>query len=416
MSTFLQDYVLYNSGNECPRNYHLWSGLVTLAATAGRKVLIKHGYFDIHPNLYVCLVGRQGFRKSTAKDIARDLFCEAFPDYPIGASVQSREDIVKRLAGDDMERVYTDHTGAQVSWKPCAFFVNELKNFLSINPGAMIEFLTDIYDRRKFDASTIKHGLQEIHNPCINILACETPKWITDKLKMNIISGGFSRRMIYVYETERAQKITFPMPTPEAVAARARCLEHLKKVSKMVGVFEWTQAAKDFFDKWYQGLKYPDDEVMEGYYESKHIMLMKISMLLALSEEKPSLTLTPELLEEGIALLDIIEVNMPKLSVAAGRNELAIPQQRLLELIEKNGGMMPEKELMRKVNSDLTPMEQLSVLRHLMETEQIIKDRDGQKMYVFLPTRYAAWAKTRSQTSSPQQSLPAPHQVPLCSP
>jgi len=34
---------------------------------------LNHSYFNIHPNLYVCLVGRQGFRKSTAKDIARDL-------------------------------------------------------------------------------------------------------------------------------------------------------------------------------------------------------------------------------------------------------------------------------------------------------------------------------------------------------
>lgn len=407
-TTFIQDYLEFNSGNECSRKFHMWTAFSLLAAAAGKRVFINHGYFLVHPNIYVCLVADQGGRKSSAKDIGRDLFTEALPDYPIGASVQSREDIVKRMASDELERVYTDHEGVQITWKPIIFFVNELKNFLSINPAGMIDFLTDIYDRRAFDASTIKHGLQTIHNPCVNILACETPKWIIDKLKMNIISGGFSRRMLYVYETEEAQRIAFPTPTKEGFAARQRCLLHLQKVSKTVGVFQWTPEAKKWFSDWYLGLKFPDDEVMAGYYRSKHVMLLKLVQLLALAEKTIKLTITPELLEEGAAHLEVIETNMPKLSVAAGRNELAVPQQALLMLLEKNGGMMLEKDLLRMTGKDLGPMEQLSVMRFLSETDQIVKDRDGQKMTIFLPARYVQWVKdrtpkTQSQTPSPSQ-------------
>ena len=49
--SFLRDYALYNSGNECSRNYHIWSALVLLAATAGRRVSCRWGYFDILSNL-----------------------------------------------------------------------------------------------------------------------------------------------------------------------------------------------------------------------------------------------------------------------------------------------------------------------------------------------------------------------------
>lgn len=372
--SFLQDYALYNSGNECSRNYHIWSALVVLAATTGRRVSCRWGYFDIHPNLYVVLIGKQGFRKSTAKDIARDMFIEACPDIPVGASVQSREDIVKFMASEACLRAYTDETGSPIEYRPMVFFVNELKNFLSIDPGKMIEFMTDIYDRKFFDASTIKHGLQKIVNPCVNFLACETPVWIIDKLKSNIISGGFARRVLYVYETVRGPKITFPTITDEAKAARERCILHLQKLPSICGEFVWTDAARKFYDKWYQGIKPPEDEVMAGYYESKHIQLMKVAMLLALAEKEPKLVLTEQLLQLALVLLDEIEINMPKLSVAAGRNELAIPQQRIMELLKECKGYMREKQLKIVIGKDLNPTEIFSLLRHLVtETGQLTK-------------------------------------------
>jgi len=372
--SFLKDYITYNSGNECSRNYHIWSALVVIAATTGRRVSCRWGYFDIHPNLYVVLIGKQGFRKSTAKDIARDMFAEACPEIPIGASVQSREDIVKFMASDQCLRMYTDEHGSPIEYRPITFFVNELKNFLSIDPGKMIEFMTDIYDRKFFDASTIKHGLQKIINPCVNFLACETPVWIIEKLKSNIISGGFARRVIYVYETIRGPKITFPNITDEAKAARERCISHLQKLTSISGEFVWTDGARQFYDSWYQNIKSPEDEVMAGYYESKHVQLLKVAMCLALCEPVPKLLLTEDLLRLGLVFLDEIEINMPKLSVAAGRNELAIPQQRIMELLKENKGFMREKQLKILLGKDLTPMEQLSLLRHLIsETGQLIK-------------------------------------------
>src|SRR6266536_886512 len=235
--SFMQNYLAYNVNNECHRNYHLWTALLLLASATQKRVYVPYGYLNIYPNLYVCLVGRQGFRKSTAKDIGRDLLTSAFPDLPLAPSVQSREDIIKFMSSDECLFSYTDETGAVKELRPFVMFVNELKNFLSINPAASIEFLTDIYDRDVFDSSTIKRGLEKITNPCVNILACETPSWITEKLKAQVISGGFSRRMIFVYETTRGPKISFPRLPDNSAILWHWLKEHLQKVPKYVGPF-----------------------------------------------------------------------------------------------------------------------------------------------------------------------------------
>lgn len=371
--SFLQDYLTYNLGNESPKPYHRWTALVLIAAAIGNRVHIDYGYTRIYSNLYVGLIGKQGTRKSSAKDIGRDIFQKAFPDYPLGASVQSCNDVIKNLASDTNERSYMNEEGAAVSWKPMVFFVNELKNFLSINPTMMIDFLTDIYDRngKVFDSSTIKHGLQNIENPCINLLACETPEWIIDKLKYNVISGGFCRRIIYIYEIEESERIAFPMQTQEGKEALARCLEHLKKLPSIVGKFEWEPAAKLHFTKWYNEYVRSDDPLMGGFDSSIHTQAMKVAMVLALCEPNPKLILTEELLICSIAMLELAKVNMPRLSIAAGRNELAVPQQNVLEVLERFNGIMLMSEFSRKLDRDFTPNEKAGVLKNLQDNGTI---------------------------------------------
>lgn len=369
---FITQYLEYNKGNMSPRRFHIWSALSILAMTMGRKIYIDHSYFIIHPMLYICLVGRQGLRKTTAMNNARDLFLRVFPTYPLGASVQSREKIVERLASNDSMRSYQNELGESIEFRPTAFFINELKNFMSINPGAMVEFLTDIYDTKFFASDTIKHGLQPVINPCINILACETPKWLVEKLKLNIIAGGFSRRMLYAYETVRPARITFPHKSVESAKAEAWCEEHLAKIGKLAGPFKWTPEARTYFDKWFTSLATPEDEILEGFYEAKDILALKISMLVAVAKEQPDLLLTQEILQLGIAILESLEDNLPKLTVAAGRNELAIPQQGLLDLLEeKGGGWMPEKVWHREASKQMNEFEYMNTKKMLKDTDQL---------------------------------------------
>lgn len=368
---FVSNYLIYNDGNMSPKRYHRWCALMVLACAVGRKVYVDHQYYRVHPMLYITLVGRQGIRKTSAMNNAKDMLLEVFPDYPVGASVMSREQIVTRLASDDCLRAYQDERQNMIEFKPTAFFINELKNFMSINPSGMVDFLTDIYDTKAFNADTIKHGLQPILHPCINILACETPKWLIEKLKMNIIAGGFSRRMIYAYETERPDRITFPVKSEVSRQAELWCKEHLKKIKDLCGPMQWEPEARLFFDRWFKSLPHQDDEILEGYYEAKDVLVQKVAMLLAVGQAEPKLMFTTELLELAIAFLEANEDNLPKLTVAAGRNELAIPQQQLIDHLIENDGILPEKIWHKEAGKNMTEIEYANARRFFRETDQI---------------------------------------------
>jgi hypothetical protein len=376
MSNFISDFLEYNSGTECPKNYLRWTALSALAVAAGLRYDLNQGRITIRPNMYLLLVGEQGNRKSYAKDQARDLIEEAFPDFPIGADVTTRDDLMKFMSDEITERAYVDADGNQATYHPLALFVNELKHFLSYNPSTMISFIVDIFDRKTFKGSTIRRGAEEIVNPCLNILACENTDWLIGRLKDGIITGGFSRRFVVVYEPENCDVI-IPRPFLPANGKMlwARMKAHLQNLQSRAVHYKWDATAERFFDLWYKKHKesMPEDQTMRGFMRTKDQQMLKLAMLLDLAEEKPSYTITVDLLETVLAMFAEVEPNMPKLYAAAGRNELALPQQRLIELIITRGNIIAEKELLKIINKDMNTFEAGNVMRHLEMTDQVVK-------------------------------------------
>src|SRR5882672_7575845 len=109
--SFLADYLHRNSGNEVPRNYHIWSALTVLSSIVSRKVCINMDQFKIYPNLYVCLVGDQANRKTIAKDIAYDLLRKIAPELPVSGESMSKEAITKFMAANEQLRTFVDAEG-----------------------------------------------------------------------------------------------------------------------------------------------------------------------------------------------------------------------------------------------------------------------------------------------------------------
>jgi len=368
---FISQYILANSGTQVPLRFTRWSAVFLLGTVSGRRVFVDHLHFEHRPTVYLCFVGDPASGKTTAMNAASNMFRDVFPSESVGASVTTREKIVELMAKDDYMRCYTDETGVLIECRPNTFFINELENFLSHNPRGMVQFLTDVYDSKFFDSATLKHGLQPLINPCINLLACTVPEYITEVLRMRIMGRGFSRRLLFIYETEMPDPITFPIKTSEAYKAEEWCRSHLQKVQKVCGKMEWAPGAKDFFHRWNMGLPRKVVSIFQGYHSSKDVLAQKIAMSLALSEDEPKLLFTQPLLERAIAFLESNEENQDKLAVAVGRNELALPQARLLEYLEANDGMMPEKRWHRHASLDLNEMEYASVKRLLKETDQL---------------------------------------------
>ena len=373
----MSDYWTYNQCYEIPRNYALWSALGLLGATVHRKVLYLHGDIEIHANLYVGLIGAQGTSKSTSCTFARQFFQQACPDMPVGPSRASPESIAKAMIEDKFCRSFTNWNQESTEVRPYAFFINEFKNFVGRSPFDMVTFLTDIYDTKAYDASTIARGAEFIINPAINILMCETPEWFTKNIKGDIITGGIMRRFVLVYETAYTDPIPFPTITPEAFTAKQRILKRLTEIRSLSGQFFWSPDARASYDKWYKMnhalFVSEQNPAMKGYLKSKHIQLFKVMMLLDASNDRPMFLFTKDFMEHGLGLLGALEHNMPKLSLAAGRNEMMASYLKALDLLEQNGGWLPEKRLKCLLESDMDSTEIYHALKHLEDTDRIIK-------------------------------------------
>lgn len=410
--SFLANYLAFNEGNECPENYHIWSALTLLSAVVSRKVSLNWGQQRLYPNLYVCLVGRQGSRKGVARNLVRDLLVDQFPLIPRAGSVTSREQITKEMASESCTRVYTDHTGELIEVHPYFIVANELKNFLSVNPRGMIEFLTDVYDEEFFDARFKKDKTPDlIPRPYVVFLACETPDWITENLKTDIVSGGFARRVIMVFEKKKRCSIPVPFITDQGKKIKSLVIQTLHDVQKISGEFSWHEEALAFYNNWYTTIKDPSEPMMEGFYSSKHTQAIKVAMLLTMADYK-DLQLRRETVEVAIALLDRIEPTMAELYASSGQNVLAQPTSRLLRIIEDAGGCLSEKEFYLQATRDMNLMETKMVIEQLIRSEVVkigdLVGGDGTKRRVLMLRQAArkievelARKKADSSSSSP---------------
>lgn len=383
--SFLQNYRTFCSGNEANPTYHIFSGLSALSAITQRRIWIDLGYFKIYPNLYVVLVGPAGGRKTTAMDICCKLI-DKLGTIPYTTDCVTKEKLIMDVRAE--ERTIAEMPDLHKDLKivsPTALFLTELSDFLGPSSIGMVNFLTAIYDRDVYTYKTKNKGSEKLIGPYLTILGCTTPEWITTYLRSDVISGGFSRRTLFIYEWEEGKRIPRPKITDEMVVAWNDCLTHARAISKLCGPMRWSDDASKFFDNWYINLKIPSDSSVIGYFKSKHIQLIKVAMLISLSEST-DMVLEIRHLEFGLHLLGLAENNLIRVFQGMGRNELHAVAQKGLDYIlaspkrtvEQGGrkfetNVMPEKTLRGLLFRDAPGRDVNDIMEHLLSTDKVFR-------------------------------------------
>jgi hypothetical protein len=372
---FFANYMKYCEGCETPEIYDLWSSLATMSSIVSRRVWVNQGYFRIYPNLYVVLVGPPGGRKTTAMNVCKDMLTE-LKTINFAATCMTKEAMCKYMVQSCIKTFTIPDSGQIKEYTPITMCLTELSHFLGANSAHMIDFLTTIYDQEFYDAKTKNKGDDIIPAPYLTILACTTPSNITRYLKEDVISGGFSRRTLFAYETDDGEPIPYPEVTPEAQAAWDSCVAYARSLEGICGEFTWDPKAKDWYGKWYcdfhNSLKNHHEQLTRGYLKSKHVQLLKISMLVALAEEHV-LVLKRDHLEIALDMLNRLEKNLHKVYEGMGRNELNAISARLIELLETAKRPLPEKEVVGMLYRDADTAEIYSLLNHLHSVGRIVR-------------------------------------------
>lgn len=411
--SFLEDFNKLASGTACPEPFMTWSGLSLLGAVAGRKIWTMHGNtFPIYSNLYVCMVGTPGSGKSTAMNYAEKLFLKCFPDYMVSESIQSREDILKKMGSEQCERTWKDDEGLLGEpgkihvYRPFYCLVDEMENFVSVDEKKMVGTLVGIYSRDSFGTG-FKNDLnknQRIFNPYMSLLGCTIPEWMMSSLRESLFVGGLGRRMVIVHAVKE-RDIPNPTLPPGYPEIMARLEAHLFALDKHKAILKRTPAADKFWLEWFSNpnRKNKTDPVLMQFHETQHIQLLKIATLLAVSDDPQSKIIDIQHLQKAYLLLQRLEGDVVRLTSGIGRNELAGVGARVLEMIREQGGAMPRSLLLKIFGRYFQLREFQDQMEHFVQSEQLIRAADpktGKEIYM-LPEFYQNYLRQKADAIPP---------------
>lgn len=326
----LRAYGAFVAENDAAQVFHLWVAIGTIAAVAQRKIFMRPAHYYVHSNMYVLLVSPAGRgKKSTALRIGKELLAQVEPQVNFAAQSGSFEGLVKAFG-----------KVSNASHQSLTLFSSELGVLMATNPAVLIDFFNDIYDcNPNWDRSTVKHDLQNLTKPWMHFLGGTTPRWISDNSKLLSSEGGFFARMIIPYSEERKHDNAFPELTEELLLMQERIVHTLSHIATLEFEFKFEGGkegeARQWYDHWYKDpARFPEieDPRTAGYFDRKHVHLLKVAMALSLSyKDDPFLTLTD--LQAALELLNKTEPGMRVALQALGKNEWSGVSAHLLSQI-----------------------------------------------------------------------------------
>lgn len=334
-----------------------------------------------YPNTYILLVGDPGIKKSTAMKLAQKIVSE-FPRIPIAPASITKEAICQFMGSEDSPALKAfQYKGKPEKYSQLSVFANELVTLLNAggNPIGMTDFLTEMWDRNVYGDSTKNKGSHEIYHPYLCILGCITTSTIRALKAQNIIGGGLIRRCLFIHADVGGEATPFPLLTKEQEDAYKECIIHAKALQEntAVGEFAWSNEAKALYEKWYvinhRRITTEASESIKLFLQSAGELVIKLSMLLAKSEDPTALVHDATTIQTAIDLVKSAENGGQILFEASGRNELSGISLAISKLIDSSEEPVMMKTIFQTFWKDAKPAECEEIINFLAAQGRCVK-------------------------------------------
>jgi len=321
-------YMEYSSRSEAPDKFHLWTAIGTIAGALRRCIWIDMGYFEWTPNFYIIFVAPPGIvSKSTTASIGMNLLHQV-PGVNFGPDAATWQALASAFSNSTELIEMPD--GKSHPMSALTISSSEFGNFLNPNDREMVDLLVSMWDGQRgvWKKATKTMGDDSIENPWINLIACTTPAWIAGTFPEYMIGGGFTSRCIFVYGEEKRHLSAYPKRTlPANFTEIGQQLVHdLEIISQMRGEVTISDEGVAWGEAWYEDHYrnrpvHLSNDKLAGYLARKQTHLHKLAMVIAASK-RSSLVLQRSDLEAAEALLDVIELDMPKVFERIGQTDV----------------------------------------------------------------------------------------------
>jgi len=346
LDNWLKGYQEFTEGTESPAIFHFWTAIGIIAGAAQRKLMMDADYFQVHTNQYIILVSPPGrSRKSTALRIGKGIL-KGVPDWGQDIYFSTQASSVAALVKQMSSIPTKEH-------QSLTLVGSELGTFLGKNPMEMTDFLVDIYDcEPDWDKQTVGRGLEKIPSPWFNLITATTPNWMGENLPKTATEGGFVSRTLFIFEDTR-RRVAFPQLSEEQKRIRKHLIHDLACIARLKGLILFSPDAKEFYKDWYENVNAIPanaDQRITGYYERRHIHVLKVAMAISLAESD-SLILEQRDIETAIAILSEIEPGMRRAFSSVGKNIYSTDLERIKTQICEAGTLTYKRLLSANIFS-----------------------------------------------------------------
>ena len=448
---WIQSYLKCAEGQESPTLFHLWVAITVIASTLRRNVFLDMNFFKIYPNFYTILVSPSGtcrkgiaigigerflahvdglnifrtkltpealltFLKEEAKVVnenEKENEKEEETSYKSevvetgeedeGEAESDAESAADVDSTDEEKETYKD-TETKISQKYTEvttglIIAPELSTMLGSASYAddLKIMLTDLFDNKEKDGYTTKKGGRiELYNVNINMLGGSNPTWLARSFSEDSFGGGFMGRTIFVYQSE-GSKVPWPEKSAEIKVLEKLLIMDLQRISRIRGNFYVTPEARDFYADWYMKFKPDTGTRMSGYYERKHIHLLKVAMVLAIAEGDRRV-IDVKHCKAALVLLEQLEAWMPDAFAYIGATLEARVEQEVLNFLRSNDGYAKASVLLRHVRKSVRGKREFdAIMNTLSAGGTVVQKVQDKVLYYVFTTEYLARKKEREE-------------------
>lgn len=336
---WIDAYMTWQGDSESPESYKKWMAIGVVCACLQKKCKVMWTDGFLHPNEYIILVGPSGeARKGTAMSPAQRLLRD------LAVNMSANAATLQALILDMKDAFTTYQPPGSIPIPHCSLcvFSKELTVLLGYQDKDMFANLCDWYDcDPEWKKRTVSRDVEEIVGLCVTLLGATTPMSLQSCLPMDAIGGGFTSRVIYVYEG-RQERLISPWRKDRGTSQDDKyyksLLNDLRYIKHLGGEFIPTDEAIDYLTDWYEkgggSKKKLKDKRFSGYNSRRAAHVAKLSMAMSASRGDDMKILKSDL-ERAIEELDKVEQKMEYVFSGVGMNPYAAITMEVLDFCKQ---------------------------------------------------------------------------------
>ncbi len=375
----------YTDNSEPPSLFKEWTAITTIASVMERKCFLPWGELTFYPNIYVVLVGPSGSRKGTAMNVGSRMLRD-IGKIKMAAEAVTREALIRALKNAEEQHI-DPQTGDVNYHASLTIFSQELTVFLGYNNVQLMSDLADWYDcRDQWKYETKNMGTDDVMGVWVNLMGATTPELIRSAIPQDLIGGGLSSRIIFVYEPKKGKSVPDPFLTNEDLALREKLVNDLDRIHTMRGKFRVTDEMLEKWVTWYvkQDQNPPfTDPNFEGYMSRRPNHVLRLCMIISASESD-DMVITGKTFDRVVDLLHRTEQKMLNTFRGMGRSSKAEVMNKLMATVslEKE---ISSNELYRRYMADIEDIKEFSSLIASLQQVGFCKYDQGNAIITYNP-------------------------------